>query len=415
MVPFLIRRGVVWLLWLLWTGPIVSSSSSSTSASATPLSRRRIAEMYYMYGDEDGTLPYNDDYNPPDGGTSAVELRSPVDDFVPLSCNANLPQATCVRWSVYFGTSAVHNVRLVVRCGDCVTMDFGPSLTLNDGLDIHGKLVFPENYAITLYTAGIVVMGELEMQSTRAPITSTPLIRFVMIAEDENRAFVPIGENAAACGRLALAGSSCVVGKKSITVAGGKMNGMCAFLLPSILVQRLTRRVVFHPLCPVSSSPRHTRQCSNVDPIVRRFGWDREQPNATHLARWQWGYRENLGGRSQDCHYVSYDAVDGSAAPNNSVDCVVGGKRDHYPRCRDPSTDDVGRKQRLCGGSGFAVAQHFVRGRYRPRRWRSHVVLLYTLDRSNHRRARDSTVWTAGSFCQKRAKRLSSFSNVHCH
>jgi hypothetical protein len=271
---FLVRRGVVWLLWLLWTGPIVSSSSSSTSASAPSLSRRRIAEIYYMYGDENGTLPYDDDYNPPDGGTSAVELPSPVDDFVPLSCNANLPQATCVGWSVYFGTSAVHNARLLVRCGDCVTMDFGPSLTLNDGLDIHGKLVFPENYSITLYTAGIVVMGELEMQSTRAPITGTPLIRFVMIADDENRAFVPVGENAAACGRLALAGSSCLVGKKSITVAGGKMNGMCVSLLPLCFGAPTHTSFVFLSLCPVSSSPRHTRQFANVDPIVRRVGWD---------------------------------------------------------------------------------------------------------------------------------------------
>jgi hypothetical protein len=46
-----------------------------------------------------------------------------------------------------------------------------------------------------------------------------PLIKFIMTGANE-QTFTPIGSNANACG-----GASCSVGKKSFTVAGGKLNG----------------------------------------------------------------------------------------------------------------------------------------------------------------------------------------------
>lgn len=211
---------------LLITWPIVYSSTSSP--------RRRISEIYYGYGDDedDGDLDdfYLDDdylYGGDDdlGGPVGVGTpRSPVDDFVQLTCNENLNP--CVGWNEYFGSASSHTSRLTLQCGDCVIMDFnGASLTLSDGIDINGKLIFPESYTLTLYTAGVVVQGELEMHSTQAPMTGTPNIRIIMIGDDEDRAFVPVEENAAACNRLNLENNSCLVGKKSITVAGGIMNG----------------------------------------------------------------------------------------------------------------------------------------------------------------------------------------------
>jgi G8 domain len=229
------------------------------------LDRRRKSEMYYMYGDDN---PFGG--GKPTNGTNAVEPKSPVDNFVPLSCNTNLK--ACVGWTVYFGTDAVQNNRLVVRCGDCVTMDFaGPSVTLNDGIDINGKLIFPENYSVTLYTAGIVVQGELEMQSKRAPISGTPQIQFIMIGVNDDRSFVPVGENAAACGRLALANNSCLVGKKSITVAGGKMNGMCYYTTATTTYSLFLTHLVL--LCLFSSFLLSSSK-SMVFPATRQLGPD---------------------------------------------------------------------------------------------------------------------------------------------
>lgn len=215
-------RGIA--LHLLITWPIISSDALST--------RRRISEIYYMYDDEDNSdqddFYVDDDYLFGDddlGGPVGVGTpRSPVDKFEPLSCNENL--TTCVGWNEYFGSNSVHNARLTLHCGDCVTMDFtGSSLTLNDGIDINGKLIFSEGYSLTLYTAGIVVQGELEMRSTQGPITGSPKIHIIMTGDNEDRSFIPTGENSLACNRLNLQNNSCLVGKKSITVAGGTMNG----------------------------------------------------------------------------------------------------------------------------------------------------------------------------------------------
>ena len=138
-----------------------------------------------------------------------------VADFVPLSCNAVF--STCVPWSKTFGTGATQVARVVVKCGACITMDHpGPTLTLQNGLDIQGKLVFPDNYKLQIQSPLIVVQGELQMQASK-PVDGVPSIRFIVTGSSD-QFFTPIGSNANACG------GSCNVGKKSITVAGGKVN-----------------------------------------------------------------------------------------------------------------------------------------------------------------------------------------------
>jgi len=140
-------------------------------------------------------------------------------DFVPLSCNNML--SDCKSWRTIFGNDAVHTARVVVPCGTCVTMDHpGPELILQDGIDIQGKLIFPDGYSLTVQTTSIAVQGELEMTSTK-PVDGTPNIRISMIGNNSLQTFTPIGENAGACG------NGCVMGKKAIVVAGGKVKCEC--------------------------------------------------------------------------------------------------------------------------------------------------------------------------------------------
>jgi hypothetical protein len=166
-----------------------------------------------------------------EASTYPMEQKDAVDEyrrlqgmniFVPLSCNAALQmQTSCPSWTSVFGSSTTSfSERVVIACGTCVTMD-QQNLTLAQGLDIHGKLIFPDGFAVTMRTASLTVQGQLEMHST-GPVDGTPRIRIIMIG-DQAQTFTPIGENAAKCG----SGGSCNVSRKAITVAGGKVNSKC--------------------------------------------------------------------------------------------------------------------------------------------------------------------------------------------
>lgn len=142
-------------------------------------------------------------------------------DFVPLACNNNF--APCIPWMQKFGTELVHSNRLFIDCGECVALDDhpGPVLTLLDGIDIRGKLQIKkdeDDTALIIKATIVVVQGELEMSATKA-VDGKPLIKFLMEGQ-ENKSFTPIEENTQACG-----GNDCSVGKKAITVAGGKVDG----------------------------------------------------------------------------------------------------------------------------------------------------------------------------------------------
>lgn len=148
-----------------------------------------------------------------------------VKDFRPLKCNEAIEMENCRSWKHFFGSRAVFDERVVVPCGRCFTMNTPrDTLTFTDGLDIQGKLVFPDGLALTVYTPAIIVQGVLEVNAFSKPIDGNPLIRFVMTGEQEN-SFDPIEENANACYGM----NSCFVGPKSITVAGGRVS--CKFSL----------------------------------------------------------------------------------------------------------------------------------------------------------------------------------------
>ena len=156
------------------------------------------------------------------GGLDGVLPRQLQDDgmkdFVPLACNAKIASAKCSSWSDKFGKATSYSARVAIPCGECVTMDLaGGSLALLGGLDVNGKLVFPNKYKLKLSTTMIAVQGELQMTSSK-PVNGSPDIIFTMIG-DANMTFTPIDVNANKCKGL----STCGVGKKGIVVAGGKV------------------------------------------------------------------------------------------------------------------------------------------------------------------------------------------------
>ena len=148
-------------------------------------------------------------------------LQAPQNDFLPLLCNAKLASATCRTWSSAFGTGDVHTNRVIIPCGQCITMNHaGAVLDLRDGLEIIGKLVIPNKVKVDIKTTTVVVQGELLMTSSK-PVDGKPDITFTLNGSNDRITFTPIDRNVNACNGAA----TCTVGKKSIVVAGGQING----------------------------------------------------------------------------------------------------------------------------------------------------------------------------------------------
>ena len=177
----------------------------------------------------------------PNYGTSPVVPAASIEEIKPfttLTCNANLSKAPCQSWTSVYGTSTTYTTLVTVPCGTCILMDFGNRtngssslLELLGGIDIHGKLVFPDagyssNHTLSIITTMMIVQGELSMSSITKPINGRPHIHITMIGHDVNQTFTPIDNNARACaiGTNSTVTASCKVGKKSIVVAGGKVN-----------------------------------------------------------------------------------------------------------------------------------------------------------------------------------------------
>ena len=93
----------------------------------------------------------------------------------------------------------------------------GPAIHLQEGINILGKLVFPDGYNLEVKTTKIVVQGELVMSATDKAVDGTPSIKITLEGEDE-QTFTPADSNAGNCD-----GGDCSIGKKPIVVAGGKI------------------------------------------------------------------------------------------------------------------------------------------------------------------------------------------------
>lgn len=136
--------------------------------------------------------------------------------FRPLSCNINPCSLGTSTWTAQNYNATVGVV--VIPCGTCITMDYVDStLSLPNGLDIQGTLLFPDNYQLTIETPFVYIQGELDMRSTR-PVTGSPYVKFVLLG-NKNLSFKPHSENNDVCPF-----SGCQIGFKPVIVAGGKLN-----------------------------------------------------------------------------------------------------------------------------------------------------------------------------------------------
>lgn len=153
-----------------------------------------------------------------------------VRPFRQLTCNSEIlkrsgaPPCTTT-WVGLFGTSDTFNNLVTIPCGTCVVLNANEinngskKLNLLGGIDIQGKLVIPDNdQSLNITTTHIIVQGELSITSTKT-ITNTPTIRIKLVGTDNTLSFTPMDINAKACNGQ----TTCVAGKKSVVVAGGKL------------------------------------------------------------------------------------------------------------------------------------------------------------------------------------------------
>jgi hypothetical protein len=166
--------------------------------------------------------------------SSSVVHHAPS-NFTFLECNQHLDDQPCATtWTLFFGTKSLHTSTIVIPCGQCILMDYRPTptetakfLTLQNGLDIQGKLVFADGYQLHLKTSHIIVQGVLQMKSTK-PINGIPDVRIEWInpssisSNDGNNSqsvnFQPADSNRDKC-----QGNRCDIGRKPFVVAGGQV------------------------------------------------------------------------------------------------------------------------------------------------------------------------------------------------
>jgi G8 domain len=219
------------------TTPRPFPSVSLAAASNSPLqSVQQIAYPSYSPGYDDYVT--GSPHIPPVSPTPPTKFEGEIQPFATLTCNVNLTKASCQRWTSIFGTSSIYTTLIVIPCGTCVIMDFNQStngsstsLELLGGIDIHGKLVLPDtaidtnNNTLSIITTMIIVQGELIVTSKTKPINGQPNIRLTLIGQNIDQSFIPIDNNAMACTLSNIVSATpCVVGKKAIVVAGGKVS-----------------------------------------------------------------------------------------------------------------------------------------------------------------------------------------------
>lgn len=178
-------------------------------------------------GDDDNPfhfLPLDNQDNPilvpltPPKTRMLSKKSSRIGTFYPLDCNPT-------SWSSCssFGPSDIptDSNPLVVPCGECYQFDITGNVTLN-GLDIRGKLLFPVNQNVNIFTPFVIVQGELEINVNHGKISPDNLAtRFTLTGKD-NVIFTPSHEpNLNACEKFS---DGCNIGVKPFLVAGGKVN-----------------------------------------------------------------------------------------------------------------------------------------------------------------------------------------------
>ena len=140
-----------------------------------------------------------------------------IGTFYPLDCNPT-------SWScTSFGPSDLPTGSnpLVVPCGQCYRFDITGNVTLS-GLDIKGKLLFPVNQKVNIFTPYVIVQGELEINVDHDKVSPDNLATRFTLTGTSDVTFTPTDSpNQDVCSKTS---NECKIGKKPFVVAGGKVN-----------------------------------------------------------------------------------------------------------------------------------------------------------------------------------------------
>lgn len=143
--------------------------------------------------------------------------ENPLDLFKPLTCNSGIESVTCVSWSTLTITPGQP---VVIPCGQCINVDVadGTELDLADGLDIQGKLVFPDNKKVTVRTTHVYLQGVLKIRDNNVISPENESVKFHFYGTTP-KSFVPHADNSIGC-----PSGSCDAGVKPFLIAGGKLD-----------------------------------------------------------------------------------------------------------------------------------------------------------------------------------------------
>jgi hypothetical protein len=159
--------------------------------------------------------------------------------FVPLTCNnpaCNVKRSTWTTENYKFTDRTV-----TIPCGHCITFDYQSStssgantLVLPYGLDVQGTLKFVEygykNRPLTIITPWLRVQGKLIFEGFTDSVGAEPFVKIILTDGTSGglsvpTTFLPSGNNAFACSATRSGTPTpCVVGAKSIVVAGGQLD-----------------------------------------------------------------------------------------------------------------------------------------------------------------------------------------------
>ena len=141
--------------------------------------------------------------------------------FSPLACNANLASQGCIKKVSDIMPTAGNP--LLVPCGECYIFDLAGTEVSFDGINIIGKLKFPNNKKVTVRTKYVIVQGELEITADHATIApENESVVFIITGTADVKWKATNNPNTGACDEQP--SKLCNLGAKPFFVAGGKLN-----------------------------------------------------------------------------------------------------------------------------------------------------------------------------------------------
>lgn len=144
--------------------------------------------------------------------------------YAPSSCNDGVETEPCLDFSSLVEAALSADSAAVVPCGECYAVDYDDSstVTLPNGLDVLGRLRFPETASVTINTTSVVVQGLWDMEKPAAGNK----VKITLYGTEEKTLY-----HMSKCGGEGHENAldlECTdvenVGKKPFIVAGGKVN-----------------------------------------------------------------------------------------------------------------------------------------------------------------------------------------------